>query len=74
MPNKVKAFLKSEKGINTVEVVIILAIVVGLAIIFREELGKFANNLMSAIFNTDNDFTPGGMRNITGGGITGGGP
>lgn len=66
MTNKVKNFLKSKRGINTVEVVIILAIVVGLAIIFREELGKFANGIMQSIFkDTNTNFSPDQMRNIT---------
>ncbi|HHY63525.1 MAG TPA: hypothetical protein GX501_00610 [Clostridiaceae bacterium] len=63
---RVKKFIKSQDGINTVEVVIILAIMVGLAIIFREQIGAFANSLMDAIFKDTNvDFTPGGMKSIT---------
>ncbi|MCX7773598.1 MAG: hypothetical protein N2376_10860 [Clostridia bacterium] len=54
MKNKVKAFLKSNKGINTVEVVIILAIVVGIALIFREQIITFVQGLMNSIFtNTE---------------------
>lgn len=64
MANKIKGFLKSQKGINTVEVVIILAIVVGLAIIFKEEIGKFAKGIMNSIFNDKSiDFSPGSMKN-----------
>lgn len=48
--NKVKSFLKSRRGINTVEVVIILAIMVGLAILFRKQIGGFAKELMNSIF------------------------
>ncbi len=51
MWNRVKCFLKSKRGINTVEVVILLAIMVGLAIIFREQIGKFANGIMDALFD-----------------------
>lgn len=66
MWNRAKSFLKSQKGINTVEVVIILAIMVGLAIIFREQIGAFANGLMKSIFEDTNiDFTPSGMESVT---------
>ncbi|HBR03548.1 MAG TPA: hypothetical protein DD738_13170 [Ruminiclostridium sp.] len=51
----VKKFLTSQRGVNTVEVVIILAVVVGLAIIFRERIGAFANNLMDKVFENDID-------------------
>lgn len=66
MKNKVKSFIKSNKGVNTVEVVIILAIMVGLAIIFREQIGAFANGIMDSIFKDTNvDFSPAGMKNVT---------
>lgn len=54
MRNKIKRFLKSKRGINTVEVVILLAIMVGLAIIFREQIGKFANGIMDTLFKNTN--------------------
>ncbi|NLE24535.1 MAG: hypothetical protein GX625_04200 [Clostridiaceae bacterium] len=58
MWNRVKCFLKSKRGINTVEVVILLAIMVGLAIIFREQIGKFANGIMDSLFdNSKVDWT-----------------
>ena len=64
MANKVKGFLKSEKGINTVEVVIILAIVVGLAILFWNEIKDFANKIIDSIFQDPSiEFSPGGMSN-----------
>lgn len=67
MWNRVKCFLKSRRGINTVEVVILLAIMVGLAIIFRGQIGKFANDIMDSVFkDTSVDWSPGGMKNTTG--------
>ncbi len=58
MWNRVKCFLKSKRGINTVEVVILLAIMVGLAIIFRKQVGDFANGIMDSLFdNTNVDWT-----------------
>lgn len=64
MKNCVRKFFTSQRGINTVEVVIILAVVVGIAIIFREKIGAFANNIMDSIFENSNvDYTPEGMKN-----------
>jgi Flp pilus assembly pilin Flp len=59
MKKKIKNFLYSQKGINTVEVVIILAIVVGLALLFRKQLVSFATGIMDSIFNNTNvDYSP----------------
>ncbi len=66
MKNNFKNFLMGRKGMNTVEVVIILAIVVGIAIIFREQIGRFANGLMSSIFEDPNlKFSPSSMKDYT---------
>lgn len=43
-------FFRDEKGINTVEIVVLVAIAIGLALIFREQLlgfiGKVFNNVL----------------------------
>lgn len=66
MKNHVRKFFTSQRGINTVEVVIILAVVVGIAIIFRAKIGVFANGLMDSIFNnTTGDLSPAGMKDYT---------
>lgn len=65
MKNKVKGFFKSEKGLNTVEVVIILAIVVGIALIFRDQIGAFVNGLIQSVFKDSNvNFGPDYIKNI----------
>jgi len=46
-------FLNNEKGINTVEIVVLVAIAIGLALIFRDKIKEF----MDAIFKTT--FDPG---------------
>jgi len=48
---KFAGFLRSSKGINTVEIIILLAIVIGIAIIFREKIIEFVNRLLDSIFN-----------------------
>jgi len=44
--------LRDEKGINTVEIVVLVAVAIGLALIFREQLlgfiGKIFNNTFDA--------------------------
>lgn len=50
MKNKLSKFIKSQRGVNTVEIVIILAVLVGLAIIFRAKISEFAIGIMDTIF------------------------
>ncbi|MBR2522988.1 MAG: hypothetical protein IKE53_00950 [Clostridiales bacterium] len=42
---------RSKKGMGTVEIVIIIAVLVGLALIFREGLMGFASKVMDYCFN-----------------------
>ena len=42
---------KSKKGMGTVEIVIIIAILVTLALVFRTTLMGFAKGLMGSVFN-----------------------
>lgn len=41
---------KDEEGMGTVEIVIITAILVGLALLFREQIITFLNNILSKTF------------------------
>jgi len=53
-------FLRGRKGLNTVEVVIILAVILGIALLFRKEITSFVNDLIATIFKPDivNDLDP----------------
>lgn len=42
-----------EGGMGTVEIVIIIAVLVGLALIFRDSILNFAKNVMGALFSND---------------------
>lgn len=57
---RLKRFLLGNRGINTVEVVVILAVVLGIALLFRKEIVDFAKDLFRQVFNPDitNDFDP----------------
>jgi hypothetical protein len=45
----VKTFLWEEKGLGTVEVVLILAVLVGIALIFRQYIFGFIKDIMENI-------------------------
>jgi len=49
MKSLVKNFLKEEDGLGTVEIVIIIAVLVGLAIIFREVIFSFLQQLLKKV-------------------------
>lgn len=53
MMNFVKKFLQEEDGMSTVEIVIIIAVLVGLAILFRNYITDFVQNILQKIFNKD---------------------
>jgi len=48
-----KKWFASEEGLGTVELVVILAVLVGIALIFREYIGDFVKEIMGNIFNGD---------------------
>ena len=45
---------KSRKGIGTLEVVIIIAVLLTVALIFRESITTYARNMMGIVFNEEN--------------------
>jgi len=51
----IKAFIKEEDGINTVEIVVIVAVLVGLALIFRKAIFSFVNQVLDKLFNSGGD-------------------
>lgn len=50
MFNKIKTVM-NRNGMGTVEVVIIVAVLVGVALIFREAIFGFVNDIVGGIFN-----------------------
>ena len=46
-------FWREEDGMGTVEIVIIIAVLVGLALIFRDAILNFARGVMEALFAND---------------------
>lgn len=58
-----KNVIKNEEGVNTIEIVIILAVIVGIALIFRDKMIDFAGNILSDVLNTQTDISPETIRN-----------
>lgn len=52
MKDLLKRFWMEEDGMGTVEVVIIVAVLVGVALIFKDGITNFATNLMKKFFDT----------------------
>ncbi len=50
-----RSFLKDESGMGTIEVVVIVAILVGLALVFRKGITSFVNSLMGDLFKTPDE-------------------
>lgn len=51
MINFFKNFLEEEDGMSTVEIVIIIAVLVGLAILFRNYITDFVKDILGKAFN-----------------------
>lgn len=55
MLSLVKGFLKEEEGMGTVEVVLILAVLVTIALIFRKTITEWVRKTLGNIFDTTQD-------------------
>jgi hypothetical protein len=58
-------FLKDKRGLGTVEIVIIIAVLVGIALIFRDAIINFAVDIMRSVFGDSSiidDVGSGGIR------------
>lgn len=51
-----KQFLEEEDGMGTVEVILIIVVLVGLVIIFKEEITEVVNSLFDKITKKTNTF------------------
>ena len=46
-------YLRSKSGMSTVEVVIIIAVLVGVALLFREAIMSFIREIIDSVFNNE---------------------
>ena len=50
----IKAFLKEEDGMGTVEIILIIVVIIGLVIIFKNQLNELVNNIFTKITSQAN--------------------
>lgn len=50
----IKDFLKEEEGMGTVEIILIIVVLIGLVIIFKEQLNDLVNNIFTKITSQAN--------------------
>ena len=50
----VKMFLQEEDGVGVVEIILILVVLIGLVVIFKNQLTKLVNNIFKKITNQRN--------------------
>lgn len=60
---KTSSFWSDNRGVNTIEIVIILAVVVGIALIFRDQMITFAGDILEDVLSTETDVSPETIRN-----------
>lgn len=53
MKDMLARFIREEDGIGTVEIVVIIAVLVGIALIFRDAIIKFVTEIMKSVFADD---------------------
>ncbi len=51
-----KDFLKEEDGLGTVEIVLLIAILVGLALAFKKSIVEFVNGILKGIQGKEGEF------------------
>ena len=55
-PKNFRQFLKEEDGMGTVEIILIIVVLIGLVIIFKNQITTIVNNLFGKITNEIDKF------------------
>lgn len=64
----IKDFFQEERGDSTIiAVILVIVIVVGLALVFRDKITEIVSNLWASITNSTKDFNPDSVKNKVGG-------
>jgi len=63
MKEALKNFIMEEDGLGTVEIVLIIAILVGLALLFKKHIVGFVSKIMGGVVNTN--VNPSDIENTT---------
>ena len=53
--NELKSFIRDEEGMGTVEVILIIVVLVGLVLIFKNQITSIVNSLFDSITNKSNE-------------------
>lgn len=53
--NELCAFFKEEEAIGVVEIILILVVLIGLVVIFKEQLVKLVKDILEKITNQSNE-------------------
>lgn len=61
---KIHCLIKRNEGLGTVEIVIIIAVLVGIALIFRDAVITFVQRIMEGVFGDESIITDIGSSNI----------
>ncbi len=64
MLTRIRMFIGNNKGLGTVEIVIIIAVLVGIALIFRDAIINFAVEIMEEVFGDSSIIEDVGSGNI----------
>lgn len=56
LKNYMEKFVKNEDGMGVIEVVLIIVILVGLAVIFKSQITSILNSIFSSLTSTVNSF------------------
>ena len=56
MKEKVKEILKDESGMGVIEIVLIILVLVGLALVFKNQISSVANGIYNSIRTQVNSF------------------
>lgn len=56
MKEKLKEILKDESGMGVIEIVLIILVLVGLALVFKNQIGTVANGVYDSIKEQVNSF------------------
>lgn len=53
MKEWLKEFWEDEEGMGTVEIVLIIAVLIAIALLFKDRITKFVGDLMDKLFKAD---------------------
>lgn len=57
--NRIKGFVRNEDGLGTLEILLIVAVLVGIALLFRENITAWVNDILNITDTQIDQFDPG---------------